>query len=322
MSAKQQPPLIGDVVFGSADSPVAVCTLASRSLLPRLEGRPEIAIAGRVYTENVGLEKMVQNLLADARLRFLIICGRESRHRVGQAILSLHRNGVDPVTKMIRGATATEPVLPNLTVEDVEAFQRRFQVIDLIGEQDAERVLERAREVAAGGGRRPAAGMDEAMAAGGRRSAVGPSDATAPAAGRRPPPAVIRAEPDPPSDWKYDRLGFFLIQVDRQRGLLLLEHYTQDRQLHQRLEGETAVALSETALRLGLVSEPTHAAYLGRELAKAEAALRLGLHYEQDSPLKVVQSPRSKSLPLSTLRTPSPAVAGHSESLPKGPKSR
>jgi len=37
-----------------------------------------------------------------------------SRHRVGQAILSLHRNGVDPVTRRIRGATGPEPVLANL----------------------------------------------------------------------------------------------------------------------------------------------------------------------------------------------------------------
>ena len=39
-------------------------------------------------------------------------------------------------------------------------------------------------------------------------------------------------------------------------------------------------------IREGLVSELTHAGYLGAELAKAETALRLGLHYEQDRPLR------------------------------------
>ena len=39
-------------------------------------------------------------------------------------------------------------------------------------------------------------------------------------------------------------------------------------------------------LRERLVSQLSHAGYLGAELAKAEAALRLGLRYEQDQPLK------------------------------------
>jgi tetrahydromethanopterin S-methyltransferase subunit A len=97
---------------------------------------------------------------------------------------------------------------------------------------------------------------------------------------------VIRAEPDASSAWTYDPRGFFLIQLDRERRLLLLEHYDQERRLLHRLEGETAAALSQTAIRLGLLSELTHAAYLGRELAKAEAALRFDLRYEQDSPLR------------------------------------
>ena len=258
-------PVAGDFVLGSRDSPVAVCTLASQSLLPRLQGRPEIAIAGRVYTENVGIETMVQNLVANPTLRVLILCGRESRHRVGQAILSLHRNGVDPVTHRIRGATGPEPVLPNLSAEQIEAFQQRFEVVDLIGEQDPEIVLARARRYRAGAA---------------APSPPGPLPAGA-AAG-----PVIQAELDRPGAWVYDPLGFFLVRIDRQRRRLLLDHYDQDRRLLHRLEGDSAAALAQSVVRFGLVSELSHAAYLGRELAKAEAALTLGLRYEQDSPLR------------------------------------
>lgn len=282
---RQWPPVAGDFVLGSAQSPVAVCTLASRSLLPKLEGQPEIAIAGRVYTENVGIEKMLQNLLANPRLRSLIVCGRESRHRVGQAILSLHRNGLDPVTRVIRGATGPEPVLASLALEDVAAFQQRIEVIDLIGEQDVGRILERARPC--GQTMDPSAGSGLA----GRRTKDGDCEAEA-APLDSGELKVSKAEVDPPSAWKYDPLGFFLIRVDRQRQLLQLEHYGQDRRLLQRLEGETATALSQTVVRLGLVSILAHAAYLGRELAKAEAALRFGLHYEQDSPLR--ETPRER----------------------------
>jgi tetrahydromethanopterin S-methyltransferase subunit A len=253
----------GEFVVGSHDSPVAVCTLASQSLLAKLAGRPEIAIAGRVYTENVGIEKMVQNLLANPRLRVLILCGRESRHRVGQAILSLHHNGVDGATRRIRGATGPEPVLASLSDAEVVAFRERFAVVDLIGEQDAEVIAGRAQQAHRG---RPT--PDATLA---------PLDAA---------PEVIRAEPDAPSAWTYDPLGFFLVHVERERGLLRLEHYSQDRRLLQTLEGESAAAVSQTAVRLGLVSLLAHAAYLGRELAKAEAAMRFDLHYEQDSPLR------------------------------------
>jgi tetrahydromethanopterin S-methyltransferase subunit A len=258
------PPLTGDFVLGSSASSVAVCTLATRSLLPALAGRPEIAIAGRVYTENVGIEKMVCNLLAEPRLAVLVVCGRESRHRVGQAILSLHRNGVDPTTRRIRGATGPEPVLPNLTLEEVAAFRERITIVDLIGEQDAERIVAAA---AACGEPRAAVSLASAVVA--------------------EQPRVVVAEPDRTSDWTFDPQGFFLIQVDRGRRLVVLEHYDQDRRLRHRIEGGSAVALSQTAIRLGLVSLLTHAAYLGRELAQAELALRVGIDYQQDSPLRL-----------------------------------
>ena len=128
--------------------------------------------------------------------------------------------------------------------------EERFEVVDLIGEQDAEVIAERARQSSSG---------------------VAPIDhsAATPAA----PLEVIRAEPDPPSAWTYDPLGFFLIHVERERGLLRLEHYGQDRRLLHTVEGESAAAVSQTAVRQGMVSLLAHAAYLGRELAKAEAAL-------------------------------------------------
>src|SRR5215207_3786834 len=100
-AASDRPAIVGDVVFGDMASPVAVCTLASRSMLARLAGRSEIAVAGRVYTENVGIERMVQNLAAFDSVRFLIVCGRETRHKVGQTILALHSSGLDADARVI-----------------------------------------------------------------------------------------------------------------------------------------------------------------------------------------------------------------------------
>ena len=44
-------------------------------------------------------------------------------------------------------------------------------------------------------------------------------------------------------------------------------------------------------LRDGLVTQLSHAGYLGEELAKAQTALRFGLRYDQDRPLRPRESP-------------------------------
>ena len=50
-------------------------------------------------------------------------------------------------------------------------------------------------------------------------------------------------------------------------------------------------------LRDGLVTQLSHAAYLGEELAKAQTALQFGLRYDQDRPLRSPE-PQSQSSPV------------------------
>ena len=55
--------------------------------------------------------------------------------------------------------------------------------------------------------------------------------------------------------------------------------------LQCRIVGTTAEAIAGTAARRKLVTIPYHGSYLGKELAKAEIALKHGLPYEQESEL-------------------------------------
>jgi tetrahydromethanopterin S-methyltransferase subunit A len=263
--------IVGDVVFGGADSPVAVCTLATRRLLPLLAGRPEIAVAGRVFTENVGIERMVQNLVGSERLRYLIVCGRESRHRVGQTIVALHRNGLDDASRVV-GSDGPEPLMPNLTQMQLRAFQERVVLVDLIGEEDAEVIAARARQLVA----EP------------RQPNSLSSEGGVPSTSADQSP-VITAWPEPADAWVYDPTGFFLVFVDRMGRRLRVEQYNQERRLVRTYLGKNAEELCHTIVRDEQVTLLAHAAYLGRELAKAEVALRFDLEYEQDSPLR---SPR------------------------------
>jgi tetrahydromethanopterin S-methyltransferase subunit A len=262
-----QPNIIGDVVFGSPDSSVAVCTLASRRLLPILAGRPEISIAGRVFTENVGIERMVQNLVALPTQRFLIVCGRESRHKVGQTILALHRAGLDAESRVV-GSEAPEPLMPNLTVEQLRAFQERISLVDMIGVEDPEAIIARAAEL-----QRLSPADAEPKAASGATPSITAVD-------------TIVSVADPVSAWEYDPVGFFLILIDWGHRRLRAEQYDQERRLIRAFEASDAQALCHTIVREGQVSLLAHAAYLGRELAKAETALRFNIAYEQDAPLR------------------------------------
>ena len=268
--AAHRPPLAADVVFGNAESPVAVCTLTSRRLLPALAGRGEIAIAGRCHTENIGVERMVQNLVANPRLRYLILCGQETSHLVGQTVLSLHRDGLDERRRVI-GSTAPEPILPNLGPDELRAFQRRVRVVDMIGELDPERIVERARQL----GDAPTDQAD------------GDADGDTTPANPDPGQNVehIVATTDTTAEWEYDPAGYFVIALDRPNTRLLVHHYDQRHRLLRTIEGTTAQAVSQTIVRLNLATLPAHVAYLGRELTKAELAVRNGLHYEQDVPL-------------------------------------
>ncbi|MCI4435798.1 MAG: dihydropteroate synthase-like protein [Ignisphaera sp.] len=82
---------------------------------------------------------------------------------------------------------------------------------------------------------------------------------------------------------KLDSLGIFKIRVNHELGFIeALYIGTKGRIL---IRGKSAKAIQHKILELGLVSELSHAFYLGRELMKAEIALQLGKNYVQEMPL-------------------------------------
>jgi len=97
--------------------------------------------------------------------------------------------------------------------------------------------------------------------------------------------------------WRPDPLGSFRIELcETPAGSrILATHSSLTKQTKEGKEGKerketkiigrNAKEVLDTILRLGLVSSLEHAAYLGRELAKAEIALSLKKSYEQDEPL-------------------------------------
>src|SRR5579871_6014535 len=89
------PVVSGRYIVGNPDRSVAICTLASSDLVDQIGRREEIAIVGRLYTLNLGLEKLVWNVVANPTIRFLILCGEDTASRISQGIINLHTQGYD-----------------------------------------------------------------------------------------------------------------------------------------------------------------------------------------------------------------------------------
>jgi tetrahydromethanopterin S-methyltransferase subunit A len=82
--------------------------------------------------------------------------------------------------------------------------------------------------------------------------------------------------------WIQDSKGYFLIKIDKDKMTINVGHCTNDNVLRKEIIGKRAQDIYYTIAKLDLVSIYTHASYLGKELKKAEIALKLGVQYTQD----------------------------------------
>ncbi len=117
---------------------MAICTLSSIDLLQEIsksdimEG---VAIAGRLLSENKGIDAMIRFAAEHPDLKRIILCGKEVKgHRAGQALLALARNGIDSQGR-IMGALGPYPILKS-SIRDIDAFRRQVEIMDMVGTTD------------------------------------------------------------------------------------------------------------------------------------------------------------------------------------------
>ncbi|MEK7853953.1 MAG: DUF4346 domain-containing protein, partial [candidate division NC10 bacterium] len=174
-----------------------------------------------------------------------------------EAIRRLWAAGLTPAGR-IRGLPRVGP-LPNLDSRSLALVRTRVAVGDLGPTRDGGRILRAAHAIP-------------------RRRQKG---------GRRfPRVLVVRAPTVTPRDHGLDPTGYFVILAPTPDGRICCEHYRRDGTLTRRFLGRGAAGLCRAILRRRLPGTADHAAYLGRELQKAEDALRAGLPYSQDDPLR------------------------------------
>jgi tetrahydromethanopterin S-methyltransferase subunit A len=251
------PPLPGEYVVLDKDGCGAVCTLADETLYEALRQAPlaGVVLVGMMNTENLGIERLVRNVVASPRLRWLLVCGKDSRgHRAGECLAALAENGVDSEMRIVE-ATGKRARLVNLSLEEVEAFRRDIRVIPKIGLNDIGEISRLAKDLE----NRPFAERTRVIR-------------DAPAEEKIPGQAESPADP----------AGYFVIDVLGDRNIMRLEHFTPEHRMTAALLGGKARDLFLIAVRRSLVSSLEHAAYLGYELGKAERAMLAGGRYVQD----------------------------------------
>ncbi len=135
----EYPPEEGRYLCGNDYSPVAVIiilTTEPEEIPPDIErlvragAESGAALSGTVQTANIGIEKIICNIVANPNIRFLILGGPESEgHKTGDAIKALFRNGVDEKKRII-GTTGLTAVLYNVPIEFIKRFRDQLTIVD------------------------------------------------------------------------------------------------------------------------------------------------------------------------------------------------
>ena len=124
----------GDFHAGDANSPVAVMTCGSH-LDEKGICDKGAAICGSCKTENLGLEKVIANIISNPNIRFLLLCGTEVKgHLAGQTMAALHKGGVKD--GRVVGAEGAIPFIENLADDAIKRFQEQCELVNIMESED------------------------------------------------------------------------------------------------------------------------------------------------------------------------------------------
>lgn len=241
---------------------LAICTLTSDKLRDQLQGEEALSgiLIGSLNTENIGIEQIVTYIVNNPAIRYLIICGEDKDQAIGsypgQSFLSLAQNGIDADGKIV-GAKGKRAEIVNVLPEMIEHFRNNVTLIDLVGNTNVSDVM---------------TAFEQCF-----RNNPGPAE----------PFTEVQADTIL-KGYTFDQIvmdtfGYFVIKVDHTRQTIVLDHYTKTGKKNMTIEGPTASHVYHPAVHRGLLSRMDHAAYLGKELARAQEALRLETEYIQDA---------------------------------------
>ena len=163
----------GDFHSGDANSPVAVVTMGSH-LDEQGICDGGAALCGSCKTENLGLEKVIANIISNPNIRFVLLCGTEVKgHLSGQTLVALHKSGVKE--GRVVGAEGAIPFIENLNDAAIKRFQEQVEFVNIMESEDAGAIKAKIGELTA---RDPGAFAADPMIVEVKEAAAGGEEAT------------------------------------------------------------------------------------------------------------------------------------------------
>ena len=262
--------------------PVAVSTLVDAELADRLaRNHPrELCIVGKTETENIGIDKVIKNTTTNPTIKYLLLVGQEPKgHKSSETFIELSKNGVDDKMRVI-GSTGKKPILRNVSVEEISSFRNQVEVVDMIGCSDEHLIVDKIKELAS----KPKDYVSNPLISEKDKSfpkgtGCGCKECEEENTSVREVEVIQAKEP---SNIIMDKAGYFVILPIAEKNIISVEYYSYDNTLLRIIEGEDARSIYWTIIENKWVTFLSHAAYLGKELEKAELSLKLGFKYVQD----------------------------------------
>jgi tetrahydromethanopterin S-methyltransferase subunit A len=289
------PPVEGEYTVLDSSAPVGVSTLASEKLEGKLvKLKPEgLCMVGKTETENIGVDKIIKNVVSNPAISFLILAGKDTAgHQAGKTLLALIENGVDKNMRII-GSKGRRPILKNVTRTEINKFRKQIKIEDMIGSENTRSIVKKIKDlnkIAPKPKASTGCGCGDSTCAptavpvnfgSGPKSVTVTLPSSAPKASSAKVP-VVKAKKQNKYTIKLDKAGYFVIIISKKKGNILVEHYSYNNKFIRKIEGNNARDIYFTIINNKWVSELSHAAYLGKELARAEMAIKKGFKFIQD----------------------------------------
>lgn len=129
--------------LGDSDSTICVCTLSSIDLLKKFEKSEildHISIAGRLLSENKGIDSIIEFVNKNQKIKTIIVCGKEVwGHKAGHSLFELHKNGIDSNRRIVN-STSPDPYL-SVSKSKIEYFQNKIELVNLINEINFDKIV-------------------------------------------------------------------------------------------------------------------------------------------------------------------------------------
>lgn len=136
------------LALGNLNSNVGVvCHWTLKDLIVRGLDKNTYAVAGQLYSRDLGVSSLIRNVLAHPYIDTLILCGNEGaieETKSSKALLNLIGNGIDQNHFIIGSPQAK--IEKEIPVDKINLFRSRVKVVNLIGENDAQKIQKSINE--------------------------------------------------------------------------------------------------------------------------------------------------------------------------------